>query len=75
MDRYSSYLFICTGPTAKEYHMTALSPLYPKVMQDDTSLIEDMSDTDIKTQLLMSDLFTFTFSVSNVITDVFRDQD
>ena len=75
MDRYSSYLFICTGPTAKEYHMTAFKPIIPKIMQDDTSLIEDMSDTDIKTQLLMSDLFTFTFSVSTVITDVFRDQD
>ena len=37
--------------------MTTFKTNMQKIMQDDTS-IEDMTDTDIKTQLLMSDPFT-----------------
>ena len=67
----SARLFISAGPEAKEY-MTAFKINMQKIMQDDTS-IEDMTDTDIKTQLLMSDPFSFTFSMNNVIIDIFRD--
>ena len=57
--KLSSKLFICsTDSGATEYHMTAFRVNMQQITQD----IEDMSDTDITTQLLMSDPFTFTFS-------------
>ena len=63
----SSRLLISAG--TKQYYMTAFKT---NIMQDFASQIEDMSDKDITTHLLMSKPFMFTY---NVISDVFRDAD
>ena len=71
--KLSARLFISAGPEAKEYNMTAFkTKMQTKSCKTILAGIKDnMTDTDIKTQL--SHPFTFTFSMNNVIIDVFRD--